>query len=192
MITAIDLVKIRHPAFLLLNVIQKKTVVLSSSELSKGYNSVVQLYKAVWVLRMWNVVMSKLSGQTTWVSVIFPELCDLALILKTLCVLHMQHRNNNCTSLLGVTVRIKWISTHKGLEKADRHSVSAQWVWKTRQQADLSPFITTQVSLLSSEPQAHSLIREVRYHLIKMWVAQITSINPRSLLIVWLIVYYLD
>ena len=40
-ITTIDLVKIHHPCFPTFTCHPEKTVVLSSSELSKGYNSVV-------------------------------------------------------------------------------------------------------------------------------------------------------
>ena len=84
MITTIDLVEIHHPCFHTFKCHPEKTVVLSSHELSKGYNSVVYNCTRLSELRKWNAVMSKSSGQTTWVSVIFPELCDLAQILKTL------------------------------------------------------------------------------------------------------------
>lgn len=84
MITTIDLVEIHHACFPTFKCHPEKTVVLSSSELSEGYNSVVCNCTRLSELRKWNVVMSKSSGQTTWVSVIFPERCDLAPILKTL------------------------------------------------------------------------------------------------------------
>lgn len=131
-IITIDLVKIHHPCFPTFTCHPEKTVVLSSSELSKGYNSVVcncTRLSEYWGSRMllWANHQVRLPGFQSFSQSFVTVLKYLKLSESQ--VLHMQHWNNNCTSLLGVTVRIKWISTHKGLGKlTDRYTVSAQWV----------------------------------------------------------------